>query len=585
MIKKRIKKILLNKTHGAATMMLVFFFMFISITLLIGIVGPAVKEFKIATNLLNSRQSYFSSESGVEDAMYRIKNNRIIGVTETISMGNVVSTTIISNLSSNKKEITSIGDKNSLNRKSNVVLSVGSGASFNYGLQVGAGGLDISGGTTIDGSVYVNGDITTHSANIKGDVFAASVSDVSPNVSNVGPVAPTSFVALGSGAAENYYQIFTPTATGPLKRVSLYLKTSTNYVPYTLGVKIFSNNNGVPGSQIGSTSNINNYFNTSSYNWVNADFTNVNVSAGTSYWIALSSPYSPWNQYHYATTAGGAMRYNSNAFSPASSGYYKIYVNNLPSSVSGVYQGALSVTPGDASGNVYANHVAGVTASGNIYCQSGILNNKTCNTTLPDPIAIDFPISSETIDEWKASAASGGVTNGNVTFSGTSSLGPRKIVGNLTVTGNLTVNGNIWVTGNISVSNGGKIRLNSNFGANDGIIVADGQISLLGGAEVLGSGNPDSFLVLVTTDNRIHTSMVPSSFAASVNNGAKLDALYAPNGDVWLLGGAEVKAVSSYKMSISNGGQIKFNSGLYNVTPPSGLGVGAWSISEWKERE
>ncbi|KKS10598.1 MAG: hypothetical protein UU66_C0043G0013, partial [Parcubacteria group bacterium GW2011_GWB1_41_5] len=62
----------------------VIFFLFISLAIISGLVGPTLREFRNADINLKSKQSYFLAESGVEDAFYRIKNNMAIGSSESL---------------------------------------------------------------------------------------------------------------------------------------------------------------------------------------------------------------------------------------------------------------------------------------------------------------------------------------------------------------------------------------------------------------------------------------------------------------------------------------------------------------------
>lgn len=593
-----IKNIFNNKIKekGAATMILVFFFMFISITILIGIVTPVVREFKIASNMLSSRQSYFVSESGVEDAMYRIKNGKQISATENMVLGDSIATTSITSVTANKKEISSIGDDGSLQRKNKISLTTAPGASFSYGLQVGQGGLDLSNSTEISGGdIYVNGNIIAQNAKVHGNVYVASPVPAPVHVSNIGANTPSSYVSLGYTPKEDFAQSFTPTENGVLKRVSIYMKTVQSASNFSISV-VNDNGTGPGTTTLATWTSPNNSFGTmGDYGWINADFsTTPNVYANTKYWIVFNHATSQWNHHLLALTTGGDAKVRASdgsswiTNSPASSGYYKVYLNNIPSYIKGESYGSL-----DIEGNIYADMVNGVKIDSNynMYCQSGY-NNKSCITTpesSSNPPPIGFPISSDSIDSWKAQATSGGVTNGTVTVNGSDlSMGPRKIIGDLIVANKtLTLTGTIYVTGKIQVSNGGDIKLASSFGSNDGMILSDGPIYVYGGSEISGSGNSNSFLVAVTTNNTIHTGSptAKEQFAGYLDNSGAVDALYAPNGDVWLAGGTDANAVSAYKMTLSNGSKVEFKSALTNMTFQSSSASGGWSLSSWQESQ
>src|SRR3989344_2938294 len=132
-----------KKNGGAAMLISVIFFLFISLAIIAGLVAPTVREFRNASVYLNSKKSYFLAESGSEDALYRILNNMAIGESEVISLDSNLVTTTITSPTGNTKQIVSIGDVTSYQRKTNIVLTTSAGVSFSYGVQVGQGGLEM----------------------------------------------------------------------------------------------------------------------------------------------------------------------------------------------------------------------------------------------------------------------------------------------------------------------------------------------------------------------------------------------------------------------------------------------------------
>lgn len=54
-------------------MITVVFFLFISLAVMFGMVNPTLTETKLARSLAYSSQSYFLSEGGIEDVLYRLK--------------------------------------------------------------------------------------------------------------------------------------------------------------------------------------------------------------------------------------------------------------------------------------------------------------------------------------------------------------------------------------------------------------------------------------------------------------------------------------------------------------------------------
>lgn len=175
-----IKKI--KKNSGAAMLISVIFFLFISLAIIAGLVEPTVREFRITNDFVKSRQSLFLSESSVEDAYFRLKTAKNIGSSETITLGDNSATSTITDSGYNEKTIFSLGDVNFLQRKNKLILNTGAGISFSYGIQSGAGGFVI-GNAVVYGNVYSNGTIVgSNGAIITGSAFSAGSSGLINNV-------------------------------------------------------------------------------------------------------------------------------------------------------------------------------------------------------------------------------------------------------------------------------------------------------------------------------------------------------------------------------------------------------------------
>ncbi len=134
-----------NGERGAAMMISLIFFILASVLVVLGLTGPAAREYKIANDALTSRQSYFLSESGAEDAFYRLKNSMTLPSSVTLVLGSSSTVTSITDLGGGQKQIVSTGNVNSSNRAVDLRVATGAGISFNYGVQVGEGGLDLQG--------------------------------------------------------------------------------------------------------------------------------------------------------------------------------------------------------------------------------------------------------------------------------------------------------------------------------------------------------------------------------------------------------------------------------------------------------
>ena len=237
-----------------------------------------------------------------------------------------------------------------------------------------------------------------------------------------------------------------------------------------------------------------------------------------------------------------------------------------------------NVDIGTSGGDAYANTVTDSNISGDLYCQIGSGNNKSCDTSLPDPPVQDYPISDADINNWKDVAEAGGVINGDVSLSSSSSsLGPVKINGNLTMTNNyrLTINGTVWVTGKIDISNGSLIKLSSSYGSGSGILISDSEIKVSNNSVFQGSGTAGSYVMLLSTYDG-------SNIAIEIDNNAGAVILNAQKGKVKFSNNAGAKSVSAETVELYNGATIDYDIGLVNVNFISGPG-GGFDISSWRE--
>ena len=440
----------------------VIFFLFISLAIISGLVGPTVREFKNASVDLKSKQSYFLAESGTEDAIYRIINNITISNSEILTLNNNSATTTISNLFGNSKQISSLGDVGNLQRETNVTLQAGAGVGFNYGIQSGDGGFILSGGSTITGNVYSSGNIQASSGvHITGTAITSG---------------PTSYIGDGVG--------------------------------------------------------------------------------------------NPWMGTVVIGTEG--------------------------------------------VGDAWAYKVLGANVAGNLYCQlpatfpTGSKNNKDCDPSRGIPPAQPMPFTDENIIAWKNAASAGGIItnpigsnsstcrqNKNCPCPGNSSsdnnakncvvddvdatFGPGKITGNLTVNGGgtLTLTGTVWVVGKVTVTGGGNIKLPANYALNSETIISDNLVTINGGGS-LGSGNPNSYLFIVSTST--------SNSAITVTGGAGAIAVDAQKGTVVLSGNASLNAAVGKTITATGGTNVTYQQGLASPSFQSGPS-GGWTFGGWGETQ
>lgn len=190
-----------------------------------------------------------------------------------------------------------------------------------------------------------------------------------------------------------------------------------------------------------------------------------------------------------------------------------------------------------------------------------------------------LPISDSQINNWKSQAETGGIYNGNYTLAGTAqaSIGPLKIIGNLTLSNSakLTLNGTIWVTGNVSLNNSSILQLDSaGYGATSGVLVADGIVGVNNSAIVRGTGQSGSYLMLLTTS--------PANPAMSVGNSATAGVFYASQGVIDISNSAFLREVTAYGLTLGNSVTIQYDVGMANLFFSSGPG-GGYKIENWQE--
>ncbi len=197
------------------------------------------------------------------------------------------------------------------------------------------------------------------------------------------------------------------------------------------------------------------------------------------------------------------------------------------------------------------------------------------------PESVPFP--DIDIGFWKTEAADGGLLptgGGDYTPSDGEKIGPNKIDGNLTIEGGNTVyiEGPIWVTGGIIIENNATLRLTSGYEDRSGIIIADGKVELRNGGKVQGSGDDDSYLLVVSTD----FSLDDAAPAIDIRNNSESGIFYAPNGMVVVGNSASIREITGLGIHLNENCEITYETGLESVEFTTGPG-GSWQVTKWHE--
>ena len=203
------------------------------------------------------------------------------------------------------------------------------------------------------------------------------------------------------------------------------------------------------------------------------------------------------------------------------------------------------------------------------------------NPNVPaDPPTLPLPIDQAQINAWEQEAAYGGTIPGT-TISGTTTLGPIKVNGNLIINGTVTMNGTIWVTGNLTLTNGSTLKLNPDFGPLSGQVIAgtqgtttDGYISVENGATISGSGSTGSYIMFISERDTTSNTNV----AITVANNVAAAIMYANNGLIEVINNATVKEITAWKVHLNNLVSVVYDSGYASAEFSTGP-TGGWEVA------
>ena len=232
---------------------------------------------------------------------------------------------------------------------------------------------------------------------------------------------------------------------------------------------------------------------------------------------------------------------------------------------------------GNATAHTMNNCVVGKNATYN----AGSTNCVVSGTQYPNSgnaADVSMPISAQQITDWETIAAAGGTMSGG-TLSGTNTLGPIKVNGDLTIGVNakLTLTGPIWVNGNVTFGNNSTFNIASSVGNEGAILIADatgntaakGTIYLANNMIISGNGNAGSYPMALSTNT--------GASAISMNNNATSIILYAPYGTVSIANGAAANQLTAYQIVMSNNSTLNYVAGLQSQSFSDGPG-GSWEV-------
>lgn len=164
------------KEQGAAMLLFIIYFMFAGTALALVLANTVYTDVVTLRALEQSLSSQSAADAGIEDAVFRFMDSANLDTQETFMLG---STTVTSahefNGVEGRYEISATGTDATVVRNATANLYLGSGASFNFGVQTGNGGFEMGNGSSVIGNVFSNGSVQKvggGNATIYGDVIS-----------------------------------------------------------------------------------------------------------------------------------------------------------------------------------------------------------------------------------------------------------------------------------------------------------------------------------------------------------------------------------------------------------------------------
>jgi len=580
-------------------------FTLVSVTIVLGLTTPIIKQILLSDDIWAAKQSYYLSEAGAEDVLYRLKSatfTSYVGTSEAITLNGFSATTTLSGSLGGVDGITltTLSNKSGYDKTIQTKVKQGSGVSFTYGVQVGQGGVSFNSSGKILGNLFSGGNIISNNAGaaITGSAIVSNAPNMIADQSNDSPSTPSNSITFGNAAAtQDMAQSFQVSTSSTITQVSLYIKKAGT--PSNVTVKIVKDNNGSPSGNSGdvlSSATINSNLVTTNFDWVDVALSpNPSLTVGTTYWIVLDgSTGSASNNYVIGTNLDtnynlGTAKTGSLGGSWSNTGYdsyFRLFLGGFFASIIGVGQYNPLHIGTTGSDMTWVHNASYVSATGPLRCQNELLNNKACDQSYDDPSPASYPVSNGNITDWEAAAVAGGTMTGDYVHTDATpvSLGPKKIVGNLHIGGSvvLSVTGTLYVTGDVTIDGSGIVKLASSYGTNSGIIVTDGKVTIGGSGRADGNGQTGSYIMIVTTSNCAGGSTCGGLYAISVSGGSGAVVLNAQRGTIDLSGSAAINEATANQLIIDGNTTITYQSGLANPNFSTGPS-GSFNITDWRE--
>lgn len=577
------------------------------LTAVLGLVGSFVAYLggvRKATSVFSARAAARqAAQAGLEKALWCLNQasgadcggtygSGYAGETDVSVGSSAYYTTSVETLNASLKTVTAVGEWPSATEpQATVTLKAEAAittteASFHYGVQSGNGGFKFGNNAHVDGNIYANGNVVgAPGAYATGTVWVAGGTSLTPDQQSTAYTSDFTFAQASPDV--DIAQSFKLSQDNVVNKVSFYIKKVGT--PSSPTVRILADNGGVPSKTVLASGTLNAAAVTTSYAWVDVTFsTPPGLVGGQTYWLSIDGSTSA-SKYWIIGSQGnsgygngiGMSSANWNASPPVWTDEirdynFKVWTGGVATKIDGVhvYEDAHANTIIDSTidGDAYYQAISGSTVGGASYPGSA------------DPGPESLPITDAQIAQWKVEAENGGTISGDVgVLNGESrSYGPKKITGGLTVDNNstLTVTGTLYVQGNVTFSNNATIRLDPGYGANSGMIIADGEVLIENNVTFQGSGTTGSYVLVLTTD----PSLDSADPAMTLSNNSDNSIFYASKGMVSISNNAVLKEVTAFKLKLENNASVNYESGLENVSFTSGPG-GSWTLLDGSTRE
>lgn len=617
--------------HNGQVLILSLVFVAVLLTLSVTLVNATLQSHKASVEHDLYLGARAIAEAGIEKALWCLGQtsgencggtfgSNYIGEA-AVPFGAGVFTTIVSPISSSRKELTSTGFISSvLNPRKKITLKASVGISsevvnFHFGMQADVGGMDIGENSQITGNVISAGSLRgAAGASITGDALVSSSGP--EKVDQEWATHDSEFRFGATLGQEDMAQRFVPQESNIIGKVVVKLRKVSN--PNDVAVYIVRDVGGMPdinkiGEGIITASSIG-----TSLNFVTSTLSSpAPLAGGKPYWLILDAGSSATKNYYAALDsslgyASGTARFSDDWTSApwidtGGDIVFKTLVGGTDAkidtlTVSGDAQSSIfrngtvgrdlkvkkTITDATVGRDAYAASIHHSTIGRNAYADS-ITNSTVGGSRNPgggvDPPPRElFPVTDSMINKWKLDATAGGTHNGNFETSQNQSitLGPKVINGNMNLANGteLILNGTVYVIGNITVGNGVTARLASGYGAGSGLIVSDGTIDLGENDIFAGSGQAGSYLMMISTaaGGGRHDS------AIDVHKSTQNIVLIAPYGKIHLHQNVSSKQVTGFSIIVQNNGIISYETGLLNASFSQGPG-GGWQIEKGSWRE